>query len=162
MAGIILNIADRAFLYKTGSVTTVDPPYITFGNGLYIVDEDPQSANAVTSYWTSKPLDFSDADQTAGGVFKTVDGVTLDYVDRYTSTPITVWVSIDGGVTFPYSNSRNIGTATGANKTAVFDFLPMTARDFVFKVESVSTSTAFTWTGIHVSYYIRGPYFEVT
>jgi len=108
-------------------------------------------------------LDFSDQLPDLANKFKSVDCVELEYIDVDADTPVTIHLSIDGGVTW-ISKTRLLGTGNGKQKKARFNFHDkedFTGMHFTVKIESVSSSTTFIWTGIDLKVRDRGRWFEV-
>jgi len=119
---------------------------------------------AISAWWRSKRLDFGDQYPELADRYKTLDTVILEYVDEDANTPVTIHISNDGGVTWA-SNTRLLGTGNGKQKSAIFYFSDsgkITGKYFTVKVESVSASTTFTWTGLFLKVEDRGPYFEIS
>jgi len=155
---IYLSIADRAACWKVGSTITTDDPHVGFGNILGSLTETP--SNAISAYWTTKDLDFTDQDPSMANQWKTVDRVRLEYIDEYTSTPVSVSISIDGGTTWT-TTSLSLGTGTGLVAYTDFWFLPITSPYFRFRIGSSDTDTSFTWTGVFAYYYPRSSHFKI-
>jgi hypothetical protein len=139
------------------SALTRNETYIGIGNVVGVATDTP--TNAMTCYWRSKPMDFSDQDPACYNKIKTVKKVQLEFVDDYATIPVTVYVSVDDGEHWN-SCSRYIGEAEGKSKTADFFVEPLTGLFFTVKILSTSTITAFTWTGIQLEYVIGGEYIE--
>lgn len=156
-----LEIYDFATIPITGSADpTYDIPYLILGDDVYRVQETP--ATNMTCYIQSKDFDMSDQNPPFQNLNKTVDRVQLEYVDKASSTPVAISLSVDGGQTWAGTTSRNIGTGNGLTRVTDFWFLPITGKMFRVKVESTSSSKDFVWTGAYLHYYTRGPFFEVT
>jgi len=157
-----IAIIDRVFATLLGE----DEDNFVGGRNLYLfstVYKADNSKNIKCSYRT-KRLDFTDQDSEGLNQWKTVDKVQLTYRDRDADTPITIYVSDDGGVTWVYT-SRTIGTGDGKTKTADFWFLDkeqITSQFFTFKIECDSNDTTFEWNALSVYYTPRGEYFEVS
>jgi hypothetical protein len=127
--------------------------YFAMGRYLCIASDEP--INTMTCDWISKPIDMD-----SGGMLKTVDKVILEYEDKDTDVPISISVSLDGGITFNQSILRTLGTGDNASKTADFWFEPMTAKNFVVKI-STTSALKFSWTGLLLRFYIRSESFEM-
>ena len=69
--------------------------YFAMGNILCIASETPQ--NSFAAYWRSKPLDFGELNPEFADKIKTIDRVQLEYVDKYSSVPVVMSLSTDGG-----------------------------------------------------------------
>ena len=150
------------------------PYYETGGNPPEIIDDkgnkydwaetypDDNDANIV-SYWRSKTLDFTEQFPQYAHMWKTVDKVVLQYVDKSANIATTIYLSNDGGVSWTTS-TRLIGNGDGKPKTADFFFRNQencTGQDFVIKIESTSADKKFIWTGFIIEFYPRGYYFEI-
>lgn len=131
--------------------------YFALGNKLCVSSETPQ--NTFTSQWTSKTLDFGDQDPQAVNKFKSVDKVQLEFIDLYANTPVTIGLSVDGGVSFS-EVTRNIGTGDGTNKKAIYNFVPVTGQYFIVRTKHSDNDTKFAWTAIDLYYQIRSAVFE--
>lgn len=156
-----IELDDAASITITGSADpTADIPYLIMGDDIYRVQDTP--ATNVTCYFQSKDFDFSDQNPPFQNMTKTVDRVQLEYVDESASTPVSISLSVDGGLTWAGTASRTIGTGDGKTKVSDFWFLPITGKFFRVKVESTSSAKAFCWTAVYLHYYVRGPHFEIT
>ncbi len=156
-----IEIDDSALITITGSATpTADIPYLIMGDDVYRVQDDP--ATNLTCYFQSKDFDMSDQEPGFQNLTKTVDRVQLEYVDESSSTPTSVSISVNGGLTWAGTTTRNIGTGSGLAKVADFWFLPVTGKFFRIKIESTSSSTKFTWAGAYVHYITNGAHFEMS
>jgi len=156
-----IEIDDSALITITGSATpTSDIPYLIMGDDVYRVQDDP--ATNLTCYFQSKDFDFSDQEPGFQNLNKTVDRVQLEYVDESSTTPVSVSLSVNGGLTWAATTTRNLGSGTGLTKVADFWFLPVTGKFFRIKVESTSSSTKFCWTGAYAHYITNGPSFEIS
>lgn len=113
----------------------------------------------ILAYWQSKRLDFADQYPEDIDKFKTVYKIQLKYVDLVSDTPITVYVSGDGGVTWEYE-SQTLGNGDEKTKTANFHFL-INAEMFTIKIESSSDDKKFQLLGTYIYYSPCGEYFEI-
>ncbi len=113
----------------------------------------------ILAYWQSKRLDFSDQYPEAKDHWKAVQKIQLKYVDLTASTPFTVYLSTDGGVTWE-SSYRTLGTGDGKAKWADFFFIT-TGDMFSVKVESSSTSKKFQLLGVYIYFTLSGEVFEI-
>lgn len=155
-----LEFEDFATVTITGSsIQTADIPYLIMGDDVYRVTETPTTN--MTCYLQSKDFDMSDQAPQFQNVFKTVDRVQLEYVDKDASTPVSVSLSTDGGQTWAGTSSRLLGTGSGLSRVADFWFLPITGKMFRVQVESTSSTKRFVWTGAYLHYEGAGPYFEI-
>ncbi len=121
------------------------------------------NSNAISAWWRSKRLDFSDQHEGIGNFFKTVDRIQLEYVDRYANTPVTISISDDGGEHWVY-RTRLLGNGDGRQKVADFYFHDkdrITSKDFTVQLLSSSATTSFTWTGFHLYFEPRGEFQEI-
>ena len=129
----------------------------------FIIGGLTDNSNAISAWWRSKRLDFSDQHEGIENYFKTVDRVQLEYVDRYEDTPVTIALSDDGGENWVY-RTRVLGTGDGRQKVADFYFHDkgrITSKDFTVQISSSSSTTAFTWTGFYIFFEPRGPFQEI-
>jgi hypothetical protein len=133
---------------------TVKWGQIYFAMGRYLCIASDEPINTITCDWISKPIDMD-----ASGMLKTVDKVILEYEDKDIDVPISISISLDGGITFNQSILRTLGTGDNASKTADFWFEPMTAKNFVVKI-STTSALKFSWTGLLLRFYIRSESFE--
>jgi hypothetical protein len=129
------------------------------GNVLCIASETPQ--NSFEAKWTSKPIDFSEADQSDANKNKTVYLVQLEYDDTYASVPVVVSLSNDGGTTWTTS-SETVGTGDLTSKIKDFHFSGVTGKNITLKISCTSSTVGFTWTGIIIHYVSRGEWAEAT
>ena len=156
-------------IVDTASVTLVgdeDDAFIGAGRYLYLFSNDYKHDNdqLINSYWRSKRLDFTDQDKSKLSQWKTIDKVQLTYVDRDSDTPVTIYVSSDGGENW-VSHTRTIGTGDDRTKTVDFYFMDkesITGHMFTFKIESTSSDKHFEWNSLTVWYEARGEYFEIS
>lgn len=164
-----ISIAEKTYVYTSGGsddtetiVITTDTDSYKFPTGKwYRIYGDAEKY--ISGFWTSKRLDFNDQFPQHINMWKTVDKVRIEYVDETADTPITVSLSTDGGVTW-ISTTRLLGTGNGKQKSAFFYFKNSklsTSKYFNIRVESVSNSTTFTWTGFYIYFEVRGEYFTV-
>jgi len=129
----------------------------------FIIGGFTDNSNAISAWWRSKRLDFSDQHEGIENYFKTVDRVQLEYVDRYEDTPVTIALSDDGGENWVY-RTRLLGTGDGRQKVADFYFHDknrITSKDFTVQISSSSSTTAFTLTGFYIFFEPRGPFQEI-
>jgi len=133
--------------------------YFAMGNVLCIASETPQ--NSFEAYWTSKPIDFSEADPSDASKNKTVYLVQLEYDDTYAAVPVIIILSTDGGTTWTTS-SESVGTGDLTSKIKNFHFSGVTGKYITLKISSTSATKGFTWTGIIIHYVSRGEWAETT
>ena len=133
--------------------------YFAMGNVLCIASETPQ--NSFEAKWTSKPIDFSEADPSDASKNKTVYLVQLEYDDTYSSVPVVISLSNDGGTTWTTS-SESVGTGDLTSKIKDFHFAGVTGKYITLKISSTSATVGFTWTGIIIHYISRGEWAEAT
>lgn len=169
-----ITLTDTAYGYwfYTGDAADVGAggryPVISNNNGkLYICGELEDLTGtpvAHLSYWTSKTLDFSDQIEGIEDKWKTVDHIRLYYEDVSSATPVTVYLSNDGGATWT-SVSANLGTGAGTHKWADYWFMNKenaTGQNFIVKVESPAVAKGFIWTAIEAFIVVRGESFAVS
>ena len=168
---IVLTDSATGYWFYSGSAPSVGAggryPVIGDDNGkVYLCGElgdltgTPQ---AHLSYWTSKVIDYSDQIEGIEDKWKTLDHIRLYYEDVSTTTPTTIYISGDGGVTWT-SESQNLGTGAGTPKWADFWFATKsnaTAQSHVYKVESPAVAKGFIWTAIESFIVVRGESFAV-
>jgi hypothetical protein len=88
-----IYIAEKNYVFTRAHV---DRDYI---NASYLAETyKNDNTNTMASYWRSKRLDFSDQFPQYINQFKTLDRIQIEYVDEIADTPVTVYVSTDGGV----------------------------------------------------------------
>ena len=157
-----IAMVDRIFVTLLGE----DEEKFVGGRNLYLFGTAYAADNSKTikcSYRT-KRLDFTDQDEEGLNQWKTVDKIQLTYRDIDADTPITIYLSDDGGETW-VSVSRTIGTGDKRTKTADFWFLDkesITAQFFTFKIECDSSTKSFEWNALSVYYTPRGEFFEIS
>jgi hypothetical protein len=168
---IVLTDSATGYWFYSGSAPSVGAggryPVIGDDNGkVYLCGElgdltgTPQ---AHLSYWTSKVMDFSDQIEGIEDKWKTVDHIRLYYEDVSASTPTTIYLSNDGGVTWT-SVSADLGTGAETPKWADFWFMNKanaTGQNFIVKVESPAVAKGFIWTAIEAFIVVRGESFAV-
>jgi hypothetical protein len=181
---ITITIAERR--YATGftdapSVYTNDSLDIEIAEGTYVFADQHKERMFINSnilegmcddddkkiscQWRSKRLDFTDQRgfEKYVNTYKTIDTIQLEYVDETASTPVTMYISNDGGVTWDYQ-TKLLGTGNGKQKIVEYHWLPSkrsTGKYFNFMLESVSCGTKFTWTGLFVLFEPKGEYFSI-
>jgi len=108
----------------------------------------------VSSYIRTKDLDFTDQHPDISGMMKTIRKLRLIYEDIDADTPITAYISNDGGINWSTS-SATVGTGDGRVKTQDFYFMNseyVTGLNFTFKVDCLSAITDLvsngTFTGV--------------
>ena len=129
----------------------------------FVIGGLADNGNAISAWWRSKRLDFSDQHEGIENYFKTVDRAQLEYVDQSASTPVTISISDDGGEHWVY-RTRLLGNGDGRQKVADFYFHDkdrITSKDFTVQILSSSATTTFTWTGFHLYFEPRGEWQEI-
>jgi len=117
----------------------------------------------VSSYIRTKDLDFTDQHPDIAGMIKTIRKFRLIYEDIDADTPISVYISNDGGENWDVSTAT-IGTGDGRIKTQDFYFMNseyVTGMNFTFKVDCLSTTKNFLWLAFEIEFFERGEYFNV-
>jgi len=157
-----IALIDRIFVTLLGE----DEDNFVGGKDLYLFDTSYKADNdkSIKSFYRTKRLDFTDQDGEALNQWKTIDKVQLTYRDLDADTPVTVYVSDDGGVNW-VSTSRTIGTGDKKTKTADFYFMDeerITSQFFTFKIECDSLNKTFEWNALSVYYEPRGGFFEIS
>jgi len=160
-----IDIAGRAALFVYGDSNLPGDYFGMFGTThSFGCTNKGDNTKYITAFWKSKETDPADQ---FGEEYKDqwyqVDRFRLFYKDESADTPVTVYVSKDGGVSW-ISQYRELGTGDEKSKSADFFFTHMegcVGQFFVFKVECASNSHSFTWLGFHVDLIARGPHFEV-
>lgn len=149
-------------VYDSVSVKDDFKYYLTSSTGkvfTYSGDYLSDDGSVILSRWRSKTLDFSDQIPQCLDSFKEVTGVKLIYKDITTSTPVTVYVSTDGGATWDHE-TKSLGTGTGEVSSANFHFIK-TGEYFIFAIEHVSTDKEFMWLHMEADVVPLGTYFEI-
>jgi len=117
----------------------------------------------VSSYIRTKDLDFTDQFPDLAGKFKTIRKFRLIYEDIDASTPVTVYISNDGGNNWDTATAT-IGTGDGKVKVHDFYFMHseyVSGMNFTFKVDCLSTTKTFLWLAFEIEFFERGEYFNV-
>lgn len=156
----IYELKNRSQVYPYDDATI---KIILGSEDTFIIGGLTDNSNAISAWWRSKRLDFSDQHEGIENYFKTVDRVQLEYVDRYSSTPVTIALSDDGGENWVY-RTRVLGTGDGRQKVADFYFHDkdrITSKDFTVQISSSDDDTTFTWTGFYIFFEPRGPFQEI-
>jgi hypothetical protein len=177
----LTNTAHQDILIIDRVFVTVDNPDITVvvvptdvvtkkfeimatNTGTYKIDAThADNGYPITSYIRTKDMDFTDQHPDLAGVTKTLKKFRLIYEDIDADTPVTVYISNDGGANWGTSVAT-VGTGDGTVKFADFYFLNseyVTGLNFTFKVESLSTTTSFLWLAFELEFMTRGESFNV-
>ena len=156
-----IGLVDRIFVTLLGE----DEDNFVGGTDLYLFSTSYKGDNDknIKCSWRSKRLDFTDQDSEGLNQWKTIDKVQLTYRDIDADTPITIYISDDGGENW-VSVSRTIGTGDKRTKTADFHFMDkerITSQFFTFKIECDSLDKAFEWNALNAYYTARGEFFEI-
>jgi hypothetical protein len=117
----------------------------------------------IQSYIRTKDMDFTDQHPDLAGITKTLKKFRLIYEDVDADTPITVYISNDGGANWGTAVST-VGTGDGTVKFADFYFMNseyVTGLNFTFRVESLSTTNSFLWLAFEIEFMTRGESFNV-
>jgi hypothetical protein len=125
---------------------------------------EAEGAVAIPAYYRTKQLDFTDEYEQLIGMWKTVEHVTVTYRDVMASTPLSIHISDDGGVTWA-SKHTTVGTGDGKIKTKDFWFLDSdlcTSDFFFFILESTSSDKTFEWLQIVVWFLPAGPFYRLS
>jgi len=113
----------------------------------------------IPAHLITKITDFSEEVPEAHNKYKTVYFVRLWYIDKTTSTDVTLSVSNDEGTTW-VTNTKSIGTGSKLTKSVDF-FYPVSGHTFQFKVENDSDDKDFQWIGIEAYFDICGEFFGI-
>jgi hypothetical protein len=108
-------------------------------------------------------MDFTDQHPDLAGITKTLKKFRLIYEDIDADTPITVYISNDGGANWGTAVAT-VGTGDGTVKFADFYFMDsesVTGLNFTFKVESLSVTNGFLWLAFELEFMTRGESFNV-
>ena len=124
-------------------------------SGDYLSDD----GSAILCRWRSKTLDFSDQIPQCLDSFTELTGVKLVYKDLTTSTPVTIYVSTDGGTTWDWQ-TKTLGTGSGQILSANYHFIK-TGEYFVLAIEHASTDKEFMWLHMEADVVPLGPYIEI-
>ena len=109
-------------------------------------------------------MDYADRYPEFKNYWKTLEQVQIKYEDIDADTPVTVYISDDGGVSWD-SKTLTLGTGDGKVKLADYfwaDSEKSTARFHEVKVECSSASHSFELHGIMLYLYIHGEYFGIS
>lgn len=126
-------------------------------------DTHADNGYPISSYIRTKDLDFTDQHPDLAGIVKTLKKFRLIYEDVDADTPVTVYISNDGGANWGTSVAT-LGTGDGTVKFADFYFMNseyVTGLTFTFKVESLSTTKNFLWLAFELEFMVRGESFNV-
>lgn len=151
----------RVTWYETGGKLPI------IGTTGYIYKRgDP--AVAITSCWTSKVIDFGDQFPQYTDKWKAIDYVRLYYEDLGTSVPVTIHMSVDGGVNW-LSKTKYLGINDEAPKFADYYFRALEGclgQHCIVKIESLCPPDPlhnnFTWTGFEIIFEPMGESFAVS
>ncbi len=158
-----LDVFERVYTYVYPAPTEYE--YIADPDDIFLFgDYEGDGGNPIRCHFITKKLDFSDQFQELKDKWKSIDSVKIRYNDLSSSTPVTVYISIDGGVSW-VSKTRLLGTGDGEIKTAEFYFLDkesITGQFFTFKIECVSSTHKFEIHGIKINGFVMGDYFETS
>ena len=125
----------------------------------YSGDSQGYAGDAIESRWESKEIDFTDQLPRLRGLFKTIYGARLFYVDLDADTQVGIGYSTDGGATWKMG-TKTIGTGSGVFKAVDFHFIVTTFNIRIAIVHS-SSDKRFQWTGIKLMVSDSGEYFEI-
>ncbi|MCK9597903.1 MAG: hypothetical protein M0R06_02610 [Sphaerochaeta sp.] len=120
---------------------------------LYDPAYEGDGSDTITAKWETPETDLGLPDQ-----FKTVYRASLKYVDKASSTPISVSISTNGGATWT-GLSKEIGTGDGKTHTKDYHFVT-SGEYFKFKVEYASATKKFQIIGLDVDFEPCGPAME--
>jgi hypothetical protein len=98
---------------------------------------------SITSQWRSRRLDFVDQLPQYIDRLKCIRKAIVLYDDISASSMITLYVSMDGGVTWA-SQTKTVGTGDGTTKQATFHFIK-TGYVADIMIETASTDKRFKW-----------------
>lgn len=109
------------------------------------------NGTSITSEWTSKTIDFAEADPENTGKWKTIYRIEYIYKEDYTAVPTIFKVSSDGGATWT-TQSKTWGTTGDGRIEHGHYHWNKTGQFFVVKIEWPSTDKAFQFLGFDVIY----------
>jgi hypothetical protein len=128
-----------------------------------IDDTHADNGYPISSYIRTKDMDFTDQHPDLAGITKTLKKFRLIYEDIDADTPITVYISNDGGANWGTAVAT-VGTGDGTVKFADFYFMNseyVTGLNVTFRVESLSTTNSFLWLAFELEFMTRGESFNV-
>jgi len=128
---------------------------------MYNKNYKSDAGSSIVSSWRSKTTDFTEQYPDLINQFYTVYGARLIYVDKIADTPVTLYYSTDGGVTWTPVGTNTVGTGNGATKSTEFYFIE-TSNFWDFKIESGSTDKEFQWVALELDFMPRGAYKEIS
>ncbi len=134
------------------SIKTNFAYYVGMYDGtVHAVSDDYLSDNGtgITSIWETIETNLG-----IPTVYKTVYKASLRYVDKTASTPVSVNISNDGGLTWTGA-SKTVGTADQKTHTKSFFFVK-SGEYFKFKVELASTDKEFKIIGLDIDFAVNG------
>ena len=131
----------------------------TGGGTIHLHNQDfkGDAGVVIPCQYVTKDTDFSSQDMPSNDRWKTVYAVKVFYEDMTANTDIVVGISTNGGVTWPYSQSRTLGTGDETRKDTTFFFI-VTGQFFMFRISSGSASTTFKFLGMEIEYEDAGPH----
>ena len=116
------------------------------------------NTTAITASYRTRMTDFSDQDQEALGMWKTVHRVRVHYKDLTADTPLALYLYKDGAIV-------SLGTNTvgaGAGGLATTDWYTTSAGNFFeFRIYESSTTKKIQILGIEVFYELGGVYYPL-
>lgn len=149
---------------ETTEVLTNTFDVVAADGAIYKIDTSHADAGyPVSSYIRTKDLDFTDQHPDISGMVKTIRKLRLIYEDIDASTPITAYISNDGGANWSTSFTT-AGTGDGRVKTQDFYFMNseyVTGLNFTFRVDCLSTTKTFLWLAFEIDFLVRGEHFNV-
>ena len=153
-----LTIQDKEFV-------RVDAPDLVYylNANIYSNDSLADGAYAIPCWWRTKLIDLGDVNKDYVDLFKTIQRVILEYLDKEADTNVTISISTDGGITWS-PVTKELGTGDHAIKFADFyfhNFENITAKGIEIKFENTSTDEDFQFNGMTASFILGGPWFEV-
>lgn len=152
----------RQSVYDSVSVKDNFKYYLASSTGkvfTYSGDYLSDDGSVIVSRWRSKTLDFSDQIPRCLDSFKELTGIKLIYKDLTEDTPVTIYVSTDGGQTWEWQ-TKTLGTGSGQVLSANYHFIK-TGEYFIFAIEHASTNKEFMWLSMEADIVPLGTYFEI-
>ena len=155
----IVHVAERLTLYAVKTPPT--EYYITTENKIVKLSEPETSMEC---YYRTKSLDFTDQFPELINQWTEIDRIDIVYRDIDTSTPLSIHLSNDDGVTW-VSKHTTIGNGDKKTKIEPFyfkDTAVVFGKLFVLKIESTSSNKNFELLQIRIHIIPRAEYFKVS
>ena len=159
----IIDVDERLALYAIK--TQLTEHYVVTENKIIKILKplsDPETS--MECYYRTKSLDYTDQFPELINQWTEIDHIDIVYRDINASTPLSVHLSNDDGVTWA-SKHTTIGNGDKKTKIEPFyfkDTAVVFGKLFVVKIESTSSNKNFELLQIRIHIIPRGEYFKVS